>query len=43
MPCGVEHEGFIDVAEAVNFRLGCLEPVLELLTDCVEVAKVARG
>jgi len=43
MPCCVEHEGLVDVAEAMNFRLCCLEPVLELLTDGVEVTKVACG
>jgi hypothetical protein len=43
MPGCVEHEGLVDVAEAMNFRLGCLQPVLELLTDGVEVTKVACG
>lgn len=43
MPCCVEHEGLVDIAEAMNFRLGCLQPVLQLLSDGVEVTKVTCG
>ena len=36
-------KGLVDVAEAMNFRLGCLEPVLKLLAGGVRVTKVACG
>lgn len=37
----VEHEGLVDVAQAVNFVLGTLETDLQLVLDGVQVSDVA--
>jgi len=39
----IKGKGLVDIAEVMNFCLGCLEPVLKLLAGGVKVTKVACG